>query len=79
MQTPESNMEKNLKVNGFYYKKNDKPISRSERELLVNDLMKVLKKHDFEFFGYYNFVSDEDVNLLDINLKEPKAMMSKVI
>ena len=65
-------MEKNLKVNGFYYKKNDKTISKTERELLVNDLMKVLKKHDFEFFGYYNFVSDEDVNLLDINLKSPK-------
>ncbi|MET7029815.1 hypothetical protein [Sediminicola luteus] len=65
-------MEKNLKVNGFYYKKNDKPISHTERELLVKDLMKVLKKHDFDFFGYYNFVSDEDVNLLDINLKAPK-------
>ena len=72
-------MEKNLKVNGFYYKNNDKPITHSERELLVNDLMKVLKKHGFEYFGYYNFVSDEDVNLLDINLKSPKEATAKAV
>ncbi|MDC6350490.1 hypothetical protein PP178_02925 [Zeaxanthinibacter sp. PT1] len=66
-------MEKNLKINGFYYKKNDKPIEHHEREMLIRDLMKVVKKHGFEFFGYYNFVSDEDVNLLDLNLKAPKV------
>jgi hypothetical protein len=72
-------MEKNLKVNGFYYKNNDKPITHSERELLVNDLMKALKKHGFEYFGYYNFVSDEDVNLLDINLKSLKEATAKAV
>ncbi|MFT5942377.1 MAG: hypothetical protein ACI9Q4_001641, partial [Sediminicola sp.] len=38
-----------------------------------------LKKHGFEYFGYYNFVSDEDVNLLDINLKSLKEATAKAV